>query len=439
MGTKGEDITEYVFTRPNGQKLHRSSTEKKFWFTGKGAEGLSLFGSDKFPLGGRSITITEGYFDTLAHYEMMGNYPVVGVQSSASAKSECAEAWEYLNSFERIYLAFDSDIPGKKAAEEVSSLFDFNKVYLVKLRPDIKDSNAYLEKGLAKEYTKTWWNSQRYLPEGILSSFAAFDDVFDKDIAKESIPYPWDSLNNMTYGIRTGEVVLITAQEGLGKTEIVRAIEYQILKHTETNVGIIHLEENKARTLKGIVGYELKQPVHLPDRSVSKEEMKETLRKVLGRDDRVHLYSHFGSEDPEVLLNTVRFMAGACQCKYIFLDHITLAVTGLQGEDERKALDFLSTKLAMMTEELDFTLFLVSHVNDNGQTRGSRNIGKIANMRIDLHRDLTAEDPLERNTTKLIVSKNRFSGTTGPSTDLVFDTQTYILNEKQEEEGELPF
>ena len=128
---------------------------------------------------------------------------------------------------------------------------------------------------------------------------------------------------------------------------------------------------------------------------------------------------------------------GPCGCKRIFLDHITMVVSGLAGDDERRALDYISTRLAMMVEELDFTLFLISHVNDEGQTRGSRNIGKVADLRIDLHRDLMAENEIARNTTKLVVTKNRYAGRTGPTSNLYFDPDTYVLSEA-EEEG-LPF
>ena len=86
----------------------------------------------------------------------------------------------------------------------------------------------------------------------------------------------------------------------------------------------------------------------------------------------------------------------------------------------------------MMVEELDFTLFMISHVNDQGQTRGSRNIAKVADLRIDMHRDLTAESDLERNTTYLTIAKNRFAGKTGPAGRLFFNSDTYVLSEQEE-------
>jgi predicted ATP-dependent serine protease len=106
-----------------------------------------------------------------------------------------------------------------------------------------------------------------------------------------------------------------------------------------------------------------------------------------------------------------------------------MVVSGLGGENERRALDYFSTRLEMMVKELDFALIIVSHVNDDGLTRGSRNISKVADIRIDLKRDLTASDDRLRNTTKLMVSKNRFSGRTGPAGELLFNPYTYTYSE----------
>lgn len=439
VDNKDEPVS-IVYRTPNGRALYRRLDSKDFRFGGEREEGLlALFGSDKFPQGGaKAITITEGFNDAMAVFQMLGSkYPAVGVQSASSAKSECAQAYDYINSFDKIYLAFDNDAPGKEAADKVARMFDFNKVYMVPL--ERKDAHEYLEAGDVKNFEKTWWAARRFLPEGILSSFTDFDKIIDDDGEKPAVPYPFEAIQNMTFGIRTSEFVLFTAQEGIGKTEVFRALEYHLLKTTESNIGIIHLEEGKARTLKGLVGYELNLPVHLPEFSLSKEELKSTLRKVSDRDERLHIYSHFGSDDPDHILSTIRFMAGACNCKYVFLDHLTMVVSGLAGDDERRALDYLSTRLAMMVEELDFTLFAISHVNDEGQTRGSRNIGKVADLRIDLSRELTATNPVTRNTTHMMCSKNRFAGKTGPAGDLFFNPDTYVLSEVQPEAESLPF
>ena len=416
----------------------RRLDEKTFYSKGD-MKNATLFGKDKFSKGSaKSITITEGEFDALSVYQMLGSaYPAVSVRSASSAAADCKHEREYLNSFDKIYLCFDNDEPGRKAKAAVARLFDFNKVYDVDLS-EFKDANEFLEAGKQEVFKRIWWNARRFLPEGILSSFSEFDQIIDTEKKKDAVTFPFPSVQEMTYGIRTGETVLFTAMEGIGKTEIIRAIEFHLLKETNDNIGVIHLEEDKERLLKGLAGYELKQPAHLPDVPLSREEIKEAIHKCIRIDNRLHIYNHFGSDDPDVILDIIRFLVTSCDCKYVFFDHITMAVSGLGDEDERKALDYISTRLAMMVKELDFALILVSHVNDEGKTRGSRNISKIVDFWIHLDRDQQAPTEEQRNTTYLTFRKNRFGARTGPGGKLLFDLSTFMIQEADPQQITLP-
>lgn len=407
-------------------------------FYSKGESKPDLFGRNKFAGGSnRSIVITEGELDALSYWQVL-RIPVVSVRSSSSAKSDCAAFRSYINSFERIYVAFDADSVGRAAASEVASLFDYNKVYEIKFPGGTrKDANDYLRNNEVDELATLFANAKKYLPSTIISSFSEFEKVIN-ETPKTGVDYPFPTLNYMTYGIRTGETVLITAQEGVGKTEVMHAIEHQLLSRTSDAVGAIFLEEPKKRHLQAIAGIHLKRPVHLPDSGVTDVETFNAVQKVVGQDDRLHVYSHFGSDDPEVILDTIRFLVTARNCRYILLDHITMVVSGLGGENERRALDYLSTRLEMMVKELDFALILVSHVNDDGLTRGSRNISKVADIRIDLSRDIKAFDPIIRRTINVMVSKNRFCGRTGPAGQLLFDPITYTLHEEPDYGKNIP-
>ncbi len=406
----------------NGSYKIRNLDKKEFYTEGEIAKA-GLFGKDKFAIGGsRYVTITEGEDDALALYDVLKG-PVVSVQSSSCGARDCSADWDWLNSYERIYLAFDNDGPGRELLQQVARLFDYNKVYHVRFS-NRKDACAYLEAGERDQLKNLWWNSKKYLPDTIVSSFADFEEILSKP-DPVGIPYPFPTLTKMTYGIRPGESVLITAQEGVGKTEVMHAIEYHLLKHTDEAVGAIFLEEAKKRHLQALAGIELEKPVRLPNSGVSDSETFDAVQRVVREDDRLHVYSHFGSDDPEVILDTIRFLVSARNCRYILLDHLSMVVSGLAGEEERKALDYLSTRLEMMVQELNFALIFVSHVNDHGQTRGSRYIGKICHIRIDLTRDV-ANDSREIH---LNVSKNRFGMKTGPAGIIVFDTDKYKFTE----------
>jgi hypothetical protein len=72
---------------------------------------------------------------------------------------------------------------------------------------------------------------------------------------------------------------------------------------------------------------------------------------------------------------------------------------------------------------------MVSHVNDEGLTRGSRNISKTAATWVHLDRDVKAGS----NVTRLNLNKNRFGAKTGPAGELLFDPSTFMITEAPKE------
>lgn len=401
----------------------------KAWHKGDYKPGC--FGMDKFVPGShKHVIITEGYEDALSLHQVT-HVPVVSVHSSSSALNDCRTDRSSLNEYERIYLAFDADEPGSDAAAAVAQLFDYSKVYHIKFPGGArKDASDLLQRGEHDALLNLYLNAKKFLPQNIESELRVFKNILF-EAPKKGVSYGIPTLDFMTYGIRTGETVLLTAQEGVGKTEVMHKIEYTILKeHPDAAIAAIFLEEPKKRHLQALAGIHLKRPVHLPDCGIEDAEVYEALQDLVRVDDRLHVYSHFGSDDPEHIIDTIRFLVSGRGCKYVFLDHITMVVSGLGGDNERRALDYLSTRLEMLVKELDFALILVSHVNDDGLTRGSRNISKVADIRIDLTRDIVSADPTIRRTTHLRVSKNRFSGRTGPAGQLLFDPLTYTLSEE---------
>jgi len=415
------------FKYPNGAHKVRRLDAKEFYTSGEiNKEGL--FGTDRFAAGSHKyVTITEGELDALSLYQAI-RAPVVSVHSATSALRDCTHSRSWLGSFERVYLCFDNDAAGRDATRAVARLFEFNKVFVVPLAPR-KDPNDWLgTPDGANELRNIWENAKRYLPDNIVSRREDFHAILRGGNAW-GVPYPWSKLTEMTYGIRKGESVLITAQEKVGKTELMHFIEHQLLRETDANIGAIYLEEPKRRHLQALAGISLGAPVHLPDCSYSEDKIISAVDALVGRDDRLFVYASFGSLDPDLLVDTIRVLAAGYQCDYILLDHISMVVSGNSGVDERQTLDYLSTKLEMLVKELNIALILVSHVNDEGKTRGSRYISKVCDIRIDATRDQQHTDPIERCTIHLNVAYNRFSGATGPAGKIIFDLPTYSFKQ----------
>ncbi len=439
VNTNSDSNVEAIFPRFSQGGEHIANQirydDKEFSCEGD-IKHAALFGQNLFPEGGKSITVTEGYYDTLSAFQMTGSrYPNVGVMSASSAKKEIVDNFEYLNSFEKIILNFDSDNPGQKAAKDVAQLFEPGKVRILCLQR-AKDANEYLVEGWSKEYVNEWFRAPEFMPDGLLlgSDPALLDEIVNY-VEPRSIPYPWKGLNNKTYGIRTSELVLMTAETGVGKTSVMKEIEYSLLTHPDlvkegVGVGFLHLEEPKRKLAQGLLSIHKNKPYHFPDVERTKDELVEAYREVLDN-DRVVIWDHFGSNDIEVVLAKIRHMA-ALGCRYIMVDHLSIIVSD-QRDDERKQLDEISTKIKTLTMNLDISVFCVIHVNRQGQVRGSAGPEQVANTIIRLERDIKDMNDWRRNITKLTIEKNREHGRTGPASWLYYNEVTGRLEELSDE------
>lgn len=419
--------------------------DKSFSWEGD-TKQAACFGRNLFPSGGKYITIVEGQDDAMAAYQMFGSrYPVYSVDSASEAKRQLTDDYEYINSFERIVINFDNDQekvhpdgtksrPGQEAALACAALFGLGKVSLLTLQ-DAKDANDYLLKGWSEKYTKEWWAAPVWTPSGLKLGKDMWDEI--KEVPKyETIPYPWESANEMTYGMRLSEVVLLTADTGIGKTQIAKEIEANILKEGDEKgygIGLIHLEETNRDTALGLMSIAANKPLHLPDvrADVDTEELRKYYDSTVNT-DRVVIWDHFGSNTVQEVLDKIRHMH-ALGCKYIFLDHLSIVVSDQSG-DERKQLDEISTKLKTVCMELNIAVFAIIHINRQGLVRGSAGPEQIANIVFYASRDKTDPDPWRRNVTKIVCTKNRFCGRTGPMTYLIYDMFTGRLREMDREE-----
>ena len=423
----------------------KTRTPEKEFFTSGAWSDTVLFGQNLFSKGGKYITITEGEYDALSAYQMLGSkYPVVSIKNGSSAAlKDCRASYEYLDSFDTIVVCFDSDDVGIKAANQVAELFG-GKTKIYKHTKDEKDANDYLKFGRTKEFIDRWWSSERFVPDGIIAGASLWEEV-NKPIAPADCLYPFAGLNKLTYGIRHGELVTVTAGSGLGKSQFMREIIWQIISKTEDNIGILFLEESIKKSALSLMSLAANKPLHLPDTVSTDEERKDAFDATLGT-DRVFLFDHFGSTGVDNIVARVRYMAKGLGCKYIVLDHVSIVVSAQANGDERKALDEIMTRLRMLVQETGIALFVVSHLkrpdgkgHEEGaasslsQLRGSGSIAQLSDMVLGLERNGQAEDEETRNTTHVRVLKNRFCGITGKANELAYSHSTGRMLEKEEE------
>lgn len=430
-----------------GQKLR--FPDKSFAVLGKISN--RLFGSQLWA-NGKKIIITEGEIDCLTVSQLQGNkWPVVSIPNGAQAAKKAIEAnLEYLDKFDEVILMFDMDDPGRKACEDCAKVLPAGKAFIANL--PLKDPNECLLNGKGSEVLQAIWNAKPYRPDGIVSGTDLYEKcVTDIDDLKDSVEYPWKALQEKTKGARHGELYVFTSGSGMGKSTILRELEYYFGVVRGELCGIVALEESTRKTGLELMSIHLNKRLILCPECADEEARGDAFKSTIGN-GRFFLYDHFGSLDSNNLLSKLRYMIVSLGCKRIFLDHISIVVSGMDTDEdggERKAIDKLMTNLRSLVEETGATMFVVSHLkrpekkgHEEGaqvslsQLRGSGAIAQLSDMVIGLERNQQGANP---NVLTLRVLKNRFSGDTGVSGHLYYNQDTGRLVDYDGEDPECPF
>lgn len=430
-------VAEYRNQRGDIAAQHVRFPDKKFAWTGD-TSNLQLWGQHLWRQGHGGgtnlfVVVTEGEIDAMSVSQVQGNkYPVVSLPNGAqSAKKYMAANATWLAQFSRIVLCFDSDEPGRQAANDCLSVLPLGKVAVCHLPR--KDANEMLQHGEGELLRDLLWKATPSRPDGIVNASELWDELI-KPVPTAISAYPWPELDRTARGFRAGEMVTLCAGSGIGKSSICREWAYHFLRNG-LRVGYIALEESVRRTMQGIVGIELNKPIHLDNTLADEVETRQAFDRVFGT-GRCFLYDHFGSMDPERLIEQIRYLADAENCDVVFLDHLTIVISGLTDLDERRAIDVTCTKLRQVVEQTGVGLVLVSHLKrpegrgheegastSLGHLRGSHAIAQLSDLVIGAERNQQGDQHI-RNELQLRVLKNRFSGTTGLCDKLLYNQDT---------------
>jgi twinkle protein len=303
-----------------------------------------------------------------------------------------------------------------------------------------KDPSDALQANDSEAIRRAIWDAKSYRPDGIVDGKSLLELVTTPNPPHDH-EYPFNGLQNKLHGIRYGELVTITAGSGIGKSSFCRELATHLLSAGE-RVGYLALEESNRRTALGLMSAAVGKSLHLGthDRSTLTEAYQTTLANW-----NLFLFDGFGSYDPDLIYNRIEYLAAGLDTKVIFLDHLSILLSGLDG-DERRMIDTTMTKLRSLVERTGIALFLVSHLRRTtgdtnheegarvtlGQLRGSAAIAQLSDGVIALERDQQSQSG--PSTTTVRVLKNRYSGEVGVACHLDYDLDTCKFNETEPED-----
>ena len=412
--------------------------DKQFRYEGESTG--TFFGQHLFPSTGKRVVITEGELDAVSCYEAMSGWPMVSLLSGAAAARKAIQRYlEWLQGYEEIVLFFDNDDAGRKATEEACQVLPPGKVKIANLLGDYKDASDALSVNDSHAVCKAIWDAKPYRPDGIIEGKSLLEVVTTPSPAADH-DYPFQGLQSKLHGIRYRELVCITSGSGQGKSSFCRELAADFLSKGE-RVGYLALEESNRRTALGLMSAHVGKSLHLGEHT--HEELTEAFDATMANWN-LYLFDGFGSYDPDVIYNRIEYLASGLDCRIIFLDHLSILLSGLDG-DERRMIDTTMTKLRSLVERTGIVLFLVSHLKRTssdqnheegarvtlGQLRGSAAIAQLSDAVIGLERNQQSNQA--RSATTVRVLKNRYSGETGVACMLDYDLNTCKFHETQAE------
>ena len=400
----GSTITAFYFPSYNQkgklvgymkQDVTKSKEEKGHW-TAVGSVTVSnkLFGQEIAEGINRkhnSLVITEGFWDTMSVYQAQvqsvkgtkyeGMEPfVVSINlGTANAVENMLHNEEFVRSYDSWTLFLDDDyctpaeskkgiMKGHEAREAIASAFVGSGISLMTVSPDdgFKDASDYMQAGRSDDLAKlVQFGKRPYSAEKIVKA---------REISLEELLEPrpegiyvdaFPKLMDKIHGFRTSELVLLTSPSNTGKSTVLSLFANAFVDAGE-KIGMIYLEETNKETMQRLVASKLKvnylkfkdKPLEL----ATMEEIQEAYDDIVNNDKLVML-SHFGSLPVSELMNKIKHMHLVEGCKYIMLDHLSMVVSGLETDNERKQLDIVMTELAAFCAANQVCVIAVSHIN----------------------------------------------------------------------------
>lgn len=401
-----------------------------------------------------TLVIVGGQVDCISTIQMLrqglskysGRMPVV--VSAMCGESSTADFirthYEWISKFNKVILALDNDQAGQEAVEKAKEVLNPETTLVATY--SLKDANEYLipkNNKTASDFTSdVFWNAVPVKSYGIVQSSGLFDKALEM-IASPKIPLPpflSELKTPLAGGIEIGGIVNIVSASSLGKSSIINQAVIYWLKHCPYKMCVFSLEDNGGsyviKLASNIIGKKL---MSIEDDNERYQILKENEQKVLpylvdenGNSKFVMLEEASTSiEDIErAILQAIKVHG----CSIFVIDTLTNVILSKSIEEQ--------AEFMLMEERLrrlyNVTFINLSHTRKLGNNevmtpsddmvKGASQIVGTATMNIILTRDKMSDDPIERNTTNISITKNRSTGITATNiAKIYYDNTSHTL------------
>lgn len=300
----------------------------------------------------REILITEGEIDAMSVHQMGATMPVLSLPSGASNMTWIENDWTALQRFERIYLCFDSDEAGEKAASDAAKRLGLTRCFRIRPPDKWKDANECLTKGEPEDLEVEQWiaAAKTYDPPTIRSARELRDEtrrlmaLQALEAKSSSFVFPL-----VKFSVRSAETTLVAGRTSHGKSEFC----YQMLLH-EMRIGhrvcILSCEIPPAAMLRNIA-------TQLCERYPSDDDLDKALAFLDGKLWFFIRPTDAKREDWAPMFADFQYCVQRFGCDRFLVDSLVF----LTGKEDYDAQDRLATSLHNFDLLNNTHSFLIAH------------------------------------------------------------------------------
>ena len=239
------------------------------------------------------------------------------------------------------------------------------------------------------------------------------------------VPTGFADLDNLTNGLHPGQMIIVAARPGIGKSTLALDIaRHAAVKHRKTAV-IFSLEMSKTeitmRLLSAEAGIRLSQ---MRSGSLSEQDWQKIVRRMTEISDA----PLFIDDSPNMTMMEIRAKARRLKqrndLKLIVVDYLQLMTSGKRVESRQQEVSEFSRQMKLLAKELEVPVIAISQLNRGPEQRTDKrpmlsdlresgSLEQDADMVILVHRpDAWEADDPRAGEADLIIAKHRNGPTT---------------------------
>lgn len=383
------------------------------------------------------VIFVEGEPDCIAALDH-GVTNICGVPGANFKKAEWIDS---LDRLERVYICYDMDSVGQRAAQDLANRIGIEKCWKIAL-PDFqvttesgttrrgKDLNEYFTLGgfTAEDFAKLKEEAVLFDVAGVSSSKDAVQEFLDELEGKQGLEpkykTAWNTLNTLV-GFDEGDVIDILAPEKVGKTTFaMNLMEHMVSSYGEDGV-FICLEMTRARMARKWIAHKAQIEDNIAKNDQEAEALKASFmqaipivqEEVANRDgDFYFCYPKYKTVDD--VYNLMRDCIRRYGVKWIAIDNIQrLCDTTLGDKGRTQHLSEISKTISQIAKDYNVQIVRIlqphriaaGKIATTDNVDGASQIGKDCDAMIVLHRERLGGDITPDNIKDFIYEESSFS------------------------------